>query len=470
MKRGIEIDETNKVISESKKTCNNALFNGLLVYIFPSRFGRRRLEIFETLIKKNGGTIYSTSTEDPQDVSHLITEESIDKETILKMCNVKNFPNANFLKCTWLTACKKLNCLAPISDHIICDNPQLDKYKICEQIPGTQEKSKILIPKNIIQFTPTSIKNVQHASTNLPVPTNNEASFNKEETVDIRNEKNLKDDWEKIYPTDTEDKGQSNFKTKFIEKFACAHSSSVAPLNLNEHIINELSKLSSAYESRKDTWGAVGYKKAIAAIKSHSKKIETWEEAKSIRGVGERLADKIKEILESGELRKAKEICQSEETKALQLFIGVWGAGPSTANNWYTQGFRTLDDLRHKATLTRHQEVGLKYYDELNERMCRSEVKEIGDQVISAAAFVKEGLEATVCGSYRRGKPSCGDVDVLITHPDGVSHQNIFMALLDKMKSNGFLTDDLVIQENNGNQQKYLGVCKLPGEERKVSF
>ena len=27
-----------------------------------------------------------------------------------------------------------------------------------------------------------------------------------------------------------------------------------------------------------------------------------------------------------------------------------------------------------------------------------------------------------------------------------------------------FLTDDLACHEENGNQQKYLGVCRLPGE------
>lgn len=31
----------------------------------------------------------------------------------------------------------------------------------------------------------------------------------------------------------------------------------------------------------------------------------------------------------------------------------------------------------------------------------------------------------------------------------------------------GFLTDDLVSQEENGQQQKYLGVCQLPGPGRR---
>ncbi len=41
--------------------------------------------------------------------------------------------------------------------------------------------------------------------------------------------------------------------------------------------------------------------------------------------------------------------------QAINLFTNVWGAGAATARQWVAMGFRTLDDLREKANLTRHQ-------------------------------------------------------------------------------------------------------------------
>ncbi|XP_007479200.1 DNA polymerase lambda isoform X3 [Monodelphis domestica] len=87
-------------------------------------------------------------------------------------------------------------------------------------------------------------------------------------------------------------------------------------------------------------------------------------------------------------------------------------------------------------------------------------------QVRETAHTLNPGLLSVACGSYRRGKATCGDVDVLVTHPDGRSHQGIFSQLLDALRKRGFLTDDLVSQDDNGQQQKYLGVCQLPGPGR----
>ncbi|PNJ87031.1 POLL isoform 9, partial [Pongo abelii] len=195
---------------------------------------------------------------------------------------------------------------------------------------------------------------------------------------------------------------------------------------------------------------------------------EETQEACSIPGIGKRMAEKIIEILESGHLRKLDHI--SESVPVLELFSNIWGAGTKTAQMWYQQGFRSLEDIRSQASLTTQQAIGLKHYSDFLERMPREEATEIEQTVQKAAQAFNSGLLCVACGSYRRGKATCGDVDVLITHPDGRSHRGIFSRLLDSLRQQavpsvgpGFLTDDLVSQEENGQQQKYLGVCRLPG-------
>lgn len=57
-------------------------------------------------------------------------------------------------------------------------------------------------------------------------------------------------------------------------------------------------------------------------------------------GVGTRLADKIWEIAESGELRKLNEFNADEDIKVIELFTNVWGAGAHTARQWFQQVYK----------------------------------------------------------------------------------------------------------------------------------
>ena len=63
------------------------------------------------------------------------------------------------------------------------------------------------------------------------------------------------------------------------------------------------------------------------------------QEAKALPGVGKRLAEKIWEIAESGELRKLNEFKSSDEIRVIEMFKDVWGAGAATARTWYQQVF-----------------------------------------------------------------------------------------------------------------------------------
>ena len=81
--------------------------------------------------------------------------------------------------------------------------------------------------------------------------------------------------------------------------------------------------------------------------------------------------------------------------------------------------------------------IGLKYFNEFLERIPREEVAQIESVVREAAASFRTGLLIQTCGSYRRGKDTCGDCDILITHRDGVSHEHLLFPLVDKLKQSG---------------------------------
>ena len=53
------------------------------------------------------------------------------------------------------------------------------------------------------------------------------------------------------------------------------------------------------------------------------------------------------------------------------------------------------------------------------------------------AESIQPGVTALACGSYRRGRPTCGDVDILITRPDGLSHRGIFKPLIARLHETG---------------------------------
>jgi DNA polymerase lambda len=244
----------------------------------------------------------------------------------------------------------------------------------------------------------------------------------------------------------------------------CAAPSTSKGSNYNQHITDKLQVLATSYANTKDQWRALGYKKAIASIKAYHKRIETWEECSKIAFVGGKLAKKIWEIVETGHLRRLDHL--DPKIEAINLFTDVWGAGPTTAELWVSKGLRTLEDLKKHGSLNRQQQVGLMYFEEFRERMPREEAGKIGEQVHTAAKEIDSGLVCETCGSYRRGKPTCGDVDVLVSHPDGRSHQGALQKILEHLKSKGFITDDLV-SVHNSEQNKYMGVCKLPEGESK---
>nr|BAF37047.1 DNA polymerase lambda [Coprinopsis cinerea] len=243
--------------------------------------------------------------------------------------------------------------------------------------------------------------------------------------------------------------------------------------------LTELMKLHEAKPSEDDRWRVFAYSKAIRALRSYPRRIRSLEEASKIRGIGSKTAQKIVEILETGKLRRI-EYERTGDVVAAALFQGIYGVGRSTAYKWYNAGCRTLDDIRQGkggVKLSAVQEIGLKYYDDINSRMPREEAKAIYDIIKPIALSLDPKLFVEIMGSYRRGKATCGDIDILITRPtdDGKTHAGVLGRLIQELHAVGVLTEDLALPEEIDDLEGvYRGLCRLPNvpnsKRRRIDF
>lgn len=427
--------------------------------------GRARAELFEKQIIQHGGQVCSAQA---PGVTHIVVDEGMDYERALRLLRLPQLPpGAQLVKSAWLSLCLQEGRLTDMAGFSVSipkrslDEPQLSKSGQDASVPDTQRG----LPRTAPSLSPSHTRAVSPPPKAEKPPRAQDQLSSEDEASDEEGPQVSSADLQALisghYPTHPGEDDGPDPAPEALDKWVCAQPSSQKATNYNLHITEKLEVLAKAYQVQGDKWRALGYAKAINALKSFHKPVSSYQEACSIPGIGKRMAEKVMEILESGHLRKLDHI--SDSVPVLELFSNIWGAGTKTAQMWYHQGFRSLEDIRSLGSLTAQQVIGLKHYEDFLDRMPREEAAEIEQTVRISAQALNPGLLCVACGSYRRGKMTCGDVDVLITHPDGRSHQGIFSHLLDNLRQQGFLTDDLVSQEENGQQQKYLGVCRLPG-------
>ncbi|NWI22582.1 DPOLL polymerase, partial [Sula dactylatra] len=417
-------------------------------YVLQAGIGQARAEIFHKQIVQNGGVVHNQLS---SEVTHVIVAEDMDCDRAFRLLKLTKLPSGlQLVKASWLSDCIRDQTLLSTTGYSVFiphryANAMLSSWIFMDSCVYTSGQRGTPVSKAVHKasvWLPASIPFCSHALIltwllfylSLKKISDDEDSEGEDASV-------TQGDLEALisgcYPVKSSEETGDRFSAvdQPSSKWVCAHSSKSKKENHNQCITEKLEVLEKAYSVQGDKWRALGYSKAINALKSYHKPVTSYQEACKIPGIGKRMAEKILEILESGHLRKLDHI--SESVPVLELFSNIWGAGVKTAQMWYHQGFRTLDDIRTKATLTSQQAVGLKHYMDFLERMPREEAAEIEQTVRQAALALKPGLVCVACGSYRRGKPTCGDVDVLVTHPDGQSHRGVFSKLLDSLHRSG---------------------------------
>ena len=227
----------------------------------------------------------------------------------------------------------------------------------------------------------------------------------------------------------------------------------------NEKYLDMLDTLSQLMTKKGEPFRARAYQKAQETIMGLQTDIKGPEDLKGMPAIGKTIMEKLKEYTETGTLK----VIEKEKTNPVNMFSDIYGVGPKKAEELVTDhGIKTIDQLRtNEKLLNDKQRVGLKYYEDIQERIPRSEIDDY--KKVFESAFDSSNGNFEIVGSYRRGAESSGDIDVIITSDD----ERVYKKFIDKL-----IADKIIIEVLSRGPTKCLVIAKLPGDKkaRRVDF
>jgi DNA polymerase beta len=195
------------------------------------------------------------------------------------------------------------------------------------------------------------------------------------------------------------------------------------------------------------------YNKVIGGIE----KLESVLRMEDLEGVlpaskDSEIRKKVVEVLATGSLASAETLKANPTKDILELFQGIYGVGPVRAKELVDLGMNTLEDLRkHPELLNAKQTIGLRYYEAIRERIPRAEMVAHESLLLGC---LPPGVVGSLAGSYRRGKESSGDVDLLLRSDDA----SILDQVVTRLTATGYLLETLA-----HGSKKFMGICRLEG-------
>ena len=226
---------------------------------------------------------------------------------------------------------------------------------------------------------------------------------------------------------------------------------------LNDPFIEFLVRIRQARILTDDEVGVRAYSTAIASLAAYPYSVSSAEEIIHLPGCSERIAALWQEFNDTGHIGAVEDIDNDPEMQTLNLFYEIWGVGPKGARDfYYRKGWRDLDDVVEFGwnSLSRVQQIGVKYYEEFQQKIPRDEVERIGSIILDSANHVAPGCQMIIVGGYRRGKPESGDVDVVVSHPDETVTLFLIQRIVEEIERREWITHTLLLSTANSERNQ----------------
>jgi DNA polymerase (family 10) len=197
----------------------------------------------------------------------------------------------------------------------------------------------------------------------------------------------------------------------------------------NKEIAHILYEIADYLEMQDVEWKPRAYRKAARNIESLSRSIEEIHqegELEEIDGVGENIAEKIAEYLETGEMEYYREL-KEDLPVDIEALTAVEGLGPKKVRKIYqaleVTDLDELEEAAEKGEIAGIEGFGEKTQQKIlnnidtarkgQERMLLGKAFPIAEKLRERLEKSGKFEEITVVGSFRRRKPTVGDIDIL---------------------------------------------------------
>lgn len=257
-------------------------------------------------------------------------------------------------------------------------------------------------------------------------------------------------------------------------------------MNKKEIILYNLNELKKIYMNNEDKkWNLRAVSSAIISISKYNDEIISGNQLKEkIKGIGEKIAKRIDEILLTGTLKELdnnsrKNNDQSNnqsnnQNKILDELLLVTGIGIVRAKKLISSGIKDIESLKEGINnkiikSTHHIDIGIKYYNDLKIKIPRDEIDKIKIIINNVIKKIDKDLLFEICGSYRRGLSESGDIDILISNPnylEDIYDQQFLNKIVKELEKINFIIDHLTSKGNT----KFMGICRINKIARRIDI
>jgi DNA polymerase (family 10) len=221
-------------------------------------------------------------------------------------------------------------------------------------------------------------------------------------------------------------------------------------------MLRDLAELTMIEDGDPQSFRVRAYESAAQNINAQATDLGkmTAQELQKIEGIGKSTADKIRELLETGKVKKLEEL-RAKHPPSVVALLRIQGLGPKALQRFRTElGVQSIDDLRR--ALAEHKLRGMKGFgDKSEEKLARALARldeqgsvgrtpisvalPLANRVVSRMLDVPGVTHASFCGSLRRFSETIGDVDIVVAaaNPEKVMDALVAMPSVERVIARG---------------------------------